>query len=217
MTSMTVSPTFVVLPFAGRRSTRGTVVVTMRSSTRSTELAELLGRVASGDQSAFADFYDATSRTVYGIVLRVVRDPAQSEEVAQEVYVEAWTSSPRFDPELGSPTGWLNTIAHRKAVDRVRSSERSLQREQRHFESGGSPQASVDTSDLVVALDEGQRVRQALEQLPEAQRTAVHLAYFEGRTHREVADFLEVPLGTVKTRIRDAMKRLRNHLGEAAS
>ena len=189
----------------------------MRSSTQSNELAELLRRVAGGDQGAFATFYDSTARSVYGIVLRVLRDPAQAEEVTQEVYVEAWTSAPRFDAALGSPTGWLNTIAHRKAVDRVRSSERSLQREQRHFESGGSPQSTVDTSDIVVALDEGSRVRQALEQLPEAQRTAVHLAYFEGRTHREVAEYLEVPLGTVKTRIRDAMKRLRNHLGEAAS
>jgi RNA polymerase sigma-70 factor (ECF subfamily) len=149
-------------------------------------------------------------------VLRVVRDRAQAEEVAQEVYVEAWTAAPRFDPSLGSPTGWLNTIAHRKAVDRVRSSQRNLAREQRHFDTE-LRQASVDTSDIVVAQDESSRVREALEQLPEAQRTAVRLAYFEGRSYREVAEFLELPLGTVKTRIRDAMKRLRSNLGEAAS
>lgn len=188
----------------------------MASPTTPHGLVELMGRIAGGDQAAFADFYDTTSRTVYGIVLRVVRDRAQAEEVAQEVYVEAWTSAPRFDPELGSPTGWLNTIAHRKAVDRVRSSERSSAREQRHFDAEMRREA-IDTSDIVVAQDQGERVRAALEQLPEAQRTAVRLAYFEGRSYREVAEFLGLPLGTVKTRIRDAMKRLRNQLGEAAS
>jgi RNA polymerase sigma-70 factor, ECF subfamily len=216
MTSMAVRPIMVVLPASlGRFAARGTVVP-MRSSTSPLELAELLRRVADGDQSAFASFYDATSRTVYGIVLRVVRDRAQAEEVAQEVYVEAWTRAPRFDPSLGSPTGWLNTIAHRKAVDRVRSSQRNLAREQRHFDTEVQ-QASVDTSDIVVAQDESSRVHKALEQLPEAQRTAVRLAYFEGRSYSEVAEFLELPLGTVKTRIRDAMKRLRTNLGEAAS
>ncbi|MBA2558498.1 MAG: ECF RNA polymerase sigma factor SigK [Propionibacteriales bacterium] len=205
---------FVALPFPGPLRIRGTVD-TMRSSTQHSELAGLLRRIATGDQSAFAAFYDSTSRTVFGIVLSVVRDRAQAEEVAQEVYVEAWTSAPRFDPQLGSASGWLNTIAHRKAVDRVRSAQRSLEREQRHFEAG-SQQPAVDTSDIVVAYDEGQRVRAALDRLPEAQRTAVRLAYFEGRSYREVAEFLELPLGTVKTRIRDAMKRLRAHLEEAS-
>jgi RNA polymerase sigma-70 factor (ECF subfamily) len=215
MTSIAVRPVVFVLPAClGRFASRGTVVA-MRSSAGH-ELAELMGRIATGDQAAFADFYDATSRTVYGIVLRVLRDRAQAEEVAQEVYVEAWTSAPRFDAELGSPTGWLNTIAHRKAVDRVRSSERNLAREQRHF-NAETQRVTADTSDIVVAQDESQRVREALDQLPEAQRTAVRMAYFEGRTYREVAEFLDLPLGTVKTRIRDAMKRLRHHLGEAAS
>ncbi len=215
MTCLAVRPVCVVLPSPRLFSFRGTVV-TMRSSSRHSELVALLRRIASGDQSAFADFYDSTSRTVYGIVLSVVRDRAQAEEVAQEVYVEAWTSAPRFDPELGSPSGWLNTIAHRKAVDRVRSSQRSIAREQRHFDADSGRQV-VDTSDIVVAHDESQRVRDALEKLPEAQRTAVRLAYFEGRTHREVAEVLELPLGTVKTRIRDAMIRLRRALEEAAS
>jgi RNA polymerase sigma-70 factor (ECF subfamily) len=215
MTSIAVRPVVFVLPAClGRFASRGTVVA-MRSSAGH-ELAELMDRIATGDQAAFADFYDATSRTVYGIVLRVLRDRAQAEEVAQEVYVEAWTSAPRFDAELGSPTGWLNTIAHRKAVDRVRSSERNLAREQRHF-NAETQRVTADTSDIVVAQDESQRVREALDRLPEAQRTAVRMAYFEGRTYREVAEFLELPLGTVKTRIRDAMKRLRHHLGEAAS
>jgi RNA polymerase sigma-70 factor (ECF subfamily) len=216
MTCLAVRPIGVVLPVPTVRFRARGTVVPMPTPTSSPGLVELMGRIAGGDEVAFADFYDSTSRTVYGIVLRVVRDRAQAEEVAQEVYVEAWTSAPRFDSELGSPTAWLNTIAHRKAVDRVRSSERSSAREQRHFDAE-TQRVAVDTSDIVVAQDQGERVRAALEQLPEAQRTAVRLAYFEGRSYREVAEFLGLPLGTVKTRIRDAMKRLRTHLGEASS
>lgn len=215
MTSMAMRPAFLAREFGPVFSLHGTVE-SMSSAVVPHELSDLLQRVAAGDQAAFADFYDSTSRAVFGIVLSVVRDRAQAEEVTQEVYVEAWTSAPRFDPQLGSAKGWLNTIAHRRAVDRVRSSQRSHERDQRHFEAG-PVQPQVDTSDIVVAHDQSERVRAALQQLPEAQRTAVHLAYFEGRSYREVAEFLGLPLGTVKTRIRDAMKRLRNQLGEAAS
>lgn len=189
----------------------------MRSKAASAELAELLARVAQGDQEAFASFYDATSRTVFGIVLSVLRDRAQSEEVTQEVYVDAWKSAPRFDRRQGSASAWLNTIAHRKAVDRVRSAERSTQRDQRHFEQTLAVEAQPDVSDLVVARDEGQRVRAAMSQLPEPQRTVLGLAYFEGRSHREVAEILGIPLGTAKTRIRDGMKRLRAQLEEVSS
>lgn len=189
----------------------------MPSTTDSAQLADLLVKVASGDQEAFAAFYDATSRVVFGIVLNVVRDRAQAEEVAQEVYVDAWKSAPRFDRRQGTPTAWLNTIAHRKAVDRVRSAERSTQRDQRHFEQTSAIKADPDVSDIVVAHDEGRRVRAALQQLPDAQRTAVELAYFSGFSHREVAERLEIPLGTAKTRIRDAMKRLRAQLGGEVS
>lgn len=192
-------------------------VVRMRSQAEATELADLLARVAGGDQDAFASFYDATARVVFGIVLNVVRDRAQAEEVAQEVYVDAWKSAPRYDRKQGTATAWLNTIAHRKAVDRVRSAQRSTQRDQRHFEQTTAVQAQPDAADIVVSQDEGRRVRAALEHLPEAQRTAVELAYFSGFSHREVAERLGIPLGTAKTRIRDAMKRLRTQLGEASS
>lgn len=179
------------------------------------DLVAVMGRVANGDQAAFAELYDATSRSVFGIVLRVLRDRAQAEEVTQEVYVDAWRHASRFDGAQGSAATWLNTIAHRKAVDRVRSAERSAARDQRHFEfAAGVPEP--DVSDLVVARDDGRRIRAALQQLPDVQRTALELAYFEGRSQREVAEYLKVPLGTVKTRIRDAMKRLRTQLGEEA-
>jgi RNA polymerase sigma-70 factor, ECF subfamily len=189
----------------------------MQPRTDSQELAELLARVGAGDHEAFAMFYDRTSRVVYGIVLHVVRDRAQAEEVTQEVYVDAWKAATRFDAASGSPTAWLNTIAHRRAVDRVRSSERRIHREQRvYLESPEGPVAS-DTSDIVVAHDEGSRVRTALASLPAAQREAVLLAYFDGQSHRDISESLNLPLGTVKTRIRDGLRRLRTQLGGAAS
>jgi len=189
----------------------------MQSRTESPDLAELLARVATGDQDAFALFYDRTSRIVFGIVLHVVRDRAQAEEVTQEVYVDAWKAAPRFDAASGAPNAWLNTIAHRRAVDRVRSSERRIQREQRVFVESPDDAVVRDTSEIVVARDEGARVRTALSTLPEPQRDAVLLAYFEGQTHRDISESLQVPLGTVKTRIRDGLRRLRAQLEEAPS
>jgi RNA polymerase sigma-70 factor (ECF subfamily) len=189
----------------------------MQPRTDSPELATLLARVATGDQEAFATFYDRTSRIVFGIVLHVVRDRAQAEEVTQEVYVDAWKAATRFDAAAGSPTAWLNTIAHRRAVDRVRSAERRVQREQRVYLESLEPPVDRDTSDIVVANDESSRVRSALEALPEAQREAVLLAYFDGQSHRDISESLQVPLGTVKTRIRDGLKRLRAQLGEVSS
>lgn len=193
-------------------SLRGTVKP-MRTANPGDELSAVMTRVAAGDQTAFAQFYEATSRTVFGIVLRVLRDRAQAEEVAQEVYLEAWRTASRFDAGLGSAGAWLNTIAHRRAVDRVRSAERSTAREQRQAAAELNAEMP-DVSDLVVDRDEGSRVRAALAELPEAQRTALALAYYEGRTQREVADLLGVPLGTVKTRMRDALRKLRIRLEE---
>jgi RNA polymerase sigma-70 factor (ECF subfamily) len=199
------------LPVLARRP-RGTVLA-MPHIAAADELSTVMARVAAGDQAAFATFYNDTSRGVFGIVLRVLRDRAQAEEVAQEVYLEAWRMSARYDPRQGTPSAWINTIAHRRAVDRVRSAERSAARDQRHADDEQAWNAP-DVSDLVVARDEGGRVRRALATLPEAQRTALAMAYFEGRTQREVAELLDVPLGTVKTRMRDAMKKLRRHLDE---
>jgi RNA polymerase sigma-70 factor (ECF subfamily) len=199
------------------RSAHGTVVSMRVPAQRRerTELVELMALVAQGDQSAFAALYDATSATVFGIVRRILLDVAQAEEVTQEVYVDAWRYATRFDAKLGSPASWLNTIAHRKAVDRVRSVERSTQRDQRHFEAE-SRRYEPDVSEVVVARDDSRRVREAMQRLPEAQRTALELAYFKGCSQREVAELLDVPLGTIKTRIRDAMRRLRDYLGEEA-
>lgn len=172
----------------------------------------LLQQSARGDESAFAALYDATSSRIYGLVLRVVRDPAMSDEVAQEVYLELWRNSARFDPDRGSALGWMLTIAHRAAVDRVRSSEASRRRDTRH--AAATNEVPFDsTADAADSRWEAQRVRRALTTLTAAQRDAIELAYFGGYTHSEVARLLDLPLGTAKTRIRDGLIRLRDMLG----
>lgn len=179
------------------------------------DLAELLRRSARGDEAAFADLYDATSRRLFGLVLRIVRDHAMSEEVTQEVYLDVWRQSARFDPERGSAMSWLMTIAHRSAVDKVRASEASRRRDDAH----ALTHQDVDfdtTAETAQASLEAQRVRRALATLTDAQRAAVELAYLGGYTHTEVARLLGLPLGTAKTRIRDGLIRLRDTLGVPA-
>ena len=181
-------------------------------------LAPLLQRAGRGDQAAFAELYDATAALVHGVVLRVVRDPSQSEEVAQEVFVEVWRLAPRFDGTRGSVTSWMATIAHRRAVDRVRSEQSSRDRVEREASKVVRDHDSV--SEPVIELDQAEferrRVRRALGRLTEMQRQAVELAYFGGHTYREVAILLGEPEGTIKTRIRDGMIRLRDELGAPA-
>ena len=174
---------------------------------------EALAAAAHGDQEAFATFYDATAAVVHGTVLRVLRDPAQSEEVVQEVFLEAWRQAARFDPERGTARSWVVTMAHRRAVDRVRASQASSVRDERAGILEISAYDSV--SEEVEVLMEHEEVARALAVLTPVQRQAVDLAYFGGRTHREIAEDLQLPLGTVKTRLRDALTRLRDAMGVA--
>ena len=173
----------------------------------------LMGLVARGDESAFARLYDELAPLIYGIVLNVVRDPSMSDEVTQEIFVELWRIAPRFDTERGSVRSWAATIAHRRAVDRVRSEESRRRREERDHE------LSVvdDVTDPVAAVVDDQfdraRVRRALDELTPTQREAITLAYFGGKTYREVAALLDIPEGTAKTRIRDGLIRLRDKMG----
>ena len=180
-----------------------------------TSLEQLLRRASLGDESAFARLYDALAARVYGLVARVVRDRAQSEEVTQEVFVEVWRQSARFDPDRGSVISWVMTLAHRRAVDRVRSSEASRQRDGA-YEVRNSERATDVTVEAVERTLDRERVTRALAGLTEVQRTAIELAYFGGYTHQEVASMLDLPLGTAKTRIRDGLIRLRDALGMAA-
>ena len=175
--------------------------------------AALMDRVQRGDRSAFADLYDELAPVVYGVCLRVLRDPSLSEEVTQEIFVEIWKTSTRFDGTRGNVRTWAATIAHRRAVDRVRSVEASRRRDQADADGRESEASGVD--DEVVSRLQSDVVRAALDVLSEKQRKAIELAYFDGLSYREVAVVLDLPEGTVKTRIRDGMHRLRTELGGA--
>jgi RNA polymerase sigma-70 factor (ECF subfamily) len=171
----------------------------------------LLAAVARGDEKAFGKLYDLVAPRVYGLIRRVLRDPAQAEEVAQEVLVEVWRSAARFDPERGSVTAWVFTIAHRRAVDRVRAEQASADRAMK------VGIASVDTpfdavADEVAVRLERQQVRHCLDDLTEVQRQAVTLAYYQGHSYPQVSELLKVPLPTVKSRMRDGLIRLRDCL-----
>jgi len=174
----------------------------------------LLLAVARGDQAAFAALYDRVGSLVHGIVRRVVRDPAQSEEVTQEVMVEVWRSAVRFDPERGSARTWILTMAHRRAIDRVRSEQASRNRTARVADQQYARDFD-EVSERVEVSFEHEQVRGALSTLTDLQRQAVELAYYQGYTYREVAELLDTPLGTVKTRMRDGLIRLRDALGVA--
>jgi RNA polymerase sigma-70 factor, ECF subfamily len=196
-------------------SASGEAAASTAGSSTGSDLADLLRRSARGDEAAFAALYDATAARLFGLVLRVVRDHAMSEEVTQEVYLDVWRQSARFDPGRGSAMSWLMTIAHRTAVDRVRASEASRRRDDAH--AATSQEVEFDTTaESAQASLEAQRVRRALTTLTDAQRHAVELAYLGGYTHTEVARLLDLPLGTAKTRIRDGLIRLRDTLGVPA-
>ena len=172
---------------------------------------ELLQRAGRGDQVAFAELFDELSPMVHGVVRKVVRDPAISEEVTQEVFVELWRLAARFDGSRGSARAWASTLAHRRAIDRVRSEQATRERQDRDAQQVAVAH-DVVAAEVETGLEQA-RVRRALSQLSELQREAVELAYFGGHTYREVAVLLGVAEGTVKSRIRDGLIRLRDELG----
>jgi RNA polymerase sigma-70 factor (ECF subfamily) len=175
-------------------------------------LTRLLRDVARGDEAAFGEVYDLVSPAVYGLVRRVLRDPAQSEEVAQEVMVEVWRTACRYDERRGSPRAWMMTLAHRRAVDRVRSEQAATDREARAVAADTHRPYDAVAEEATDRL-ERERVRRCLDTLTELQSQSVRLAYYGGYTYREVARLLSTPLGTVKTRMRDGLIRLRDCLG----
>jgi RNA polymerase sigma-70 factor (ECF subfamily) len=178
-----------------------------RSEGHGHDLAELLTRVARGDHAAFEVVYDQFAGPVYGVARKVLRDPAQSEEVAQEVLLEVWRSASRFDATRGSAAAWVMTIAHRRAVDRVRSENASVAREQKL---SPGPVSGDDVAQLVEMALDRQRVRRCMGSLTSLQAESIKLAYYGGYTYPQVAELLGVALGTVKTRIRDGLIRMRD-------
>lgn len=183
-----------------------------RDSAEPTDTDDLLRAVARGDEAAFGRLYDLVIARVYGLARRVLRDPAQAEEVAQEIMVEVWRTASRFDPTRGTATAWILTIAHRRSVDRVRSEQAGTDRERRM-----APEATQtgpdDVADEAHARLERQQVRRCLGGLTSLQREAITLAYYGGYTYREVAQLLNAALPTIKTRMRDGLIRLRDCLG----
>ncbi|OZM74509.1 RNA polymerase subunit sigma [Amycolatopsis antarctica] len=177
---------------------------------------DLLVQVAKGDERAFELLYERLSGPILGLVRRIVRDGAQSEEVAQEVLVELWRTATRYSPEKGSAMNWAMTLAHRRAVDRVRSAAASTEREQKATFEAGRARPFDEVSESVTANWERQQVRKCLSNLTELQRESVMLAYYQGYTYREVAEILSAPQGTIKTRLRDGLIRLRDCLGVTA-
>ncbi|REE95050.1 ECF RNA polymerase sigma factor SigK [Thermomonospora umbrina] len=175
-----------------------------------TGLDDLIMRVARGDREAFEELYREIAGPVYGLVLRVLRDPQQAEEVAQEVLLEVWRTAARFDPSRAGAMAWVMTLAHRRAVDRVRSAQAARRREERAL----PPDPPFDqVTEQVQTRLETEQVRRCLTTLTDLQRQAITLAYYGGRTHREVATVLDVPIGTIKTRMRDGLIRMRDCLG----
>jgi RNA polymerase sigma-70 factor, ECF subfamily len=179
---------------------------------RPPDVGELLAKVARGDERAFAELYDQVSARVYGLIRRVLRDPAQSEEVAQEVMVEVWRTAGRYDPDRGAATAWVFTIAHRRAVDRVRSEQAGVERVRR-VAAASAETPFDDVVEAATARIEQQQVRRCLDGLTELQREAITLAYYGGNSYREVADLLDTALPTIKTRMRDGLIRMRDCLG----
>jgi len=185
---------------------------TAGNSVSATDLDVLLRRVARGDQEAFADFYDATRARVYGLVARVLRDPGYSEETTQEVYLQVWRSAGAYDPASGTPLAWLLTLAHRRAVDRVRSEQAVTQRESRYGATTVET-AADQVSESVIISDERRQVAACVNGLTDLQRECINLAYYQGLTYAQVSERLSANLATVKSRMRDALKGLRNCLG----
>jgi RNA polymerase sigma-70 factor (ECF subfamily) len=176
---------------------------------------QLLARVAQGDQAAFAALYDQIAPRVLGLVRRLLRDHAQSEEVTQEIFLEIWQTATRYDSTKGGASTWIMTMAHRRAVDRVRASQASRDRDTRIGIRDYDAEYD-NVSETVQTKVEHERVEKAMLRLTELQRQAVSLAYYGGYSHSEVATLLSVPIGTVKTRLRDGMIRLRDELGVAS-
>jgi RNA polymerase sigma-70 factor, ECF subfamily len=185
----------------------------LREEEESPDLAGLLARVSRGDHAAYEKVYAALAGSVYGVIRQVLRDHAHSEEVAQEVLLEIWRTASRFDPARGTPAAWALTMAHRRAVDRVRSENACSRREQKAAAEAVPGDGDGGVAEIAEASLDRVRVRRCLDGLSDLQRESITLAYYSGYSYPEVAQLLGVALGTVKTRIRDGLIRMRDCMG----
>ncbi|YCI96932.1 ECF RNA polymerase sigma factor SigK [Arthrobacter sp. R3-55] len=176
------------------------------------QLAGLLELVAAGNQQAFAEFYQLTSRRVFGMAKRVLIDPDLSEDATQEVFIQVWQGAAKFDRSAGTPLAWLMTIAHRRAIDRVRAVQAATDREARYGAASQDPDRDLVAEEADTNL-EAEAVSRCLGTLTDTQRESVRLAYYGGLTYREVAEHLGAAVPTIKSRIRDGLLRLKTCLG----
>jgi RNA polymerase sigma-70 factor (ECF subfamily) len=187
--------------------------VISREQQRTAELNDLVARVAVGDREAFEGLYDLIAGPVLGTVRRIVRNHAIAEEVAHDALMEVWTKAADWNADRGSAAVWILTISRRRAIDRVRSEQASRDRADR-VGTASMDRDHDQVSDADVIHDEHSRISAGLSKLSPIQREAIGLAFYEGHTQREIAGILELPLGTVKTRIRDGLIALRSQFGD---
>ncbi|GAB19870.1 RNA polymerase ECF-type sigma factor SigK [Gordonia effusa NBRC 100432] len=173
------------------------------------DLSILLTRAADGDRAAFARFYDLTNSRIYGLALRVLHDRSHAEEVVQEAYLQYWQLAHEYDTNRGSVISWMMTIAHRRAVDRIRAEELGRRRGEQYV-AANAPIAEPPTLDLVLQNEESMTLRDCLGRLTDLQRSSIELSYFSGMSYPEVAAHTATPLPTIKSRIRDGLRRLRH-------
>jgi len=181
--------------------------------------AAWLARAAAGDGAALAALYDRHARAVYSIALRIVSDEAEAEDVVQDVFAQVWRQAGRYDRSRGTVDAWLVTMARTRAIDRVRARRARPDSRATSTDVGAQdpPAPMIDPGDALAAARDAERIREALHGLPHVQRLAIELAYFEGLTQSEIADRLETPLGTIKTRIRLGLLKLRDALSRSTA
>lgn len=189
----------------------------MKSDLSSASDAVLAMAISRWREDALAEAYRRHAGPVFGLARRVLSDPARAEEVVQEVFLRLWNDPAKFDPDRGTLRTYLLAQAHGRAVDKVRSDVSRRRREDREAEEAGRHPGPRSIDDEVVDLIASERVREAVQSLPEEERKAIELAYFGGRSYREVAQFLETPEGTIKSRIRSGLGRLRHTLATEGS
>jgi RNA polymerase sigma-70 factor (ECF subfamily) len=173
-----------------------------------------LARIADGDQQALAELYDRHARLVFSLALRILQERADAEDVVQEVFAQVWAQARRYDPGRGAVAAWMLTMARSRAIDRLRARRARPEAAAEENAAESMPDSAARQDLELLSAEQVARLRRALEELPEAQRVALDLAYYEGLTHVEVAARLGEPLGTVKTRIRQAVIRLRESLAQ---
>lgn len=187
----------------------------VQSMVRNEDDVRLLVRIKEGDQAAFAQLYDRYAPLLYSMVLRIVRETTEAEDVLQEIFLTIWNKASSFDEAKGSVYTWIVTIARRKAIDRLRSKEIVNRDERLHDDAvTGIPDAAYMTNPLNAAIGNEYEalMRTALATLSDEQRTVIEMSYYEGYTQEQISQRLHVPLGTVKTRMRQGLIKLREYL-----